>query len=467
MKKRLTAALLIFLANPIGSVYGQSVSSFDSLEELTLSRALLNDQQNRFGPLDSRLIEPLEQLADELMRLNRFDEAHALLDRAMQIARVEDGLYTEIQRPLLAKKIENFANRGDWDSARENMGHLLWLYTNKSLHVDQVLIDDLLELSRSHLRALAEDNSELQGFHFRQSSRIRWLALGVAETLWGKTDERLVPIIYEHLRQFHLQTVALWRGGSTSYSLRQIAPGSGIIRDRSDVNESFYLTGLGLLDNLYSIYAESESPDPEAIAMTNVYLADWHILFDQPKAATETYRQAYQELLASGVDAALANELFSQPMVIPDIEFYASVEAAIAAQRNRMVTVGEGNSDAYLSFSEWSAALPNVRSPIPSNAADSETANSNFALFSFNLAGVNKVSRWYSHRFSSTVSMIQQAEILAHYLQSPPEEGRLLEKLKSLTFRPKLVDGGPQQATGRLKYHLATEGRSTSLNGLP
>ena len=467
MKKRLTAALLIFLASPIGPVYGQPVPFLNSLDEVALSRALLDEQQNRFGPLDSRLIEPLEQLADELMLRHQYDEAHALLDRAMQIARVEDGLYTELQRPLLEKKIENFANRGDWDKARENMEHLLWLYINKSLQIDQVLIADLLELSRSHLRALAEDNNAWQGFHFRQSSRIRWLALGVAETLWGKTDERLVPIIYEQLRQFHLQTVALWRGGSTSYSLRKIAPSSGIMRDRSDVNESFYLTGMGLIDNIFSIYSGSESPNPEAVAMANVYLADWHILFNDPQAATETYRQAYQELLASGVDATLANEFFSQPMVIPDTEFYASVEAGIAAQRNRMVTVGEGNLDAYLSFNEWTAALPNVRSPIPSNATDSEVANSNFALFSFSLAGVNKVSRWYSHRFTSTVSMIQQAELIAHYLQSPSEESRLFEKLNSLTFRPKLVDGGPQPTTGRIKYHFAIDDPSASLSGQP
>ena len=62
---------------------------------------LLNDQQDRFGSLDSRLLEPLEQLADMLMQQNQFDEAHVMLDRAMQIARVDDGLYTEIQRPLL------------------------------------------------------------------------------------------------------------------------------------------------------------------------------------------------------------------------------------------------------------------------------------------------------------------------------------------------------------------------------
>ena len=467
MKKLLIAALLTFLASTVGFVYGQTVPSLGSLDELALSRAFLNEQENRLGALDLRLIEPLTQLADELMLLNEFDEAHALLDRAMQIARVEAGLYTEIQRPLLEKKIENFVNRGDWESAREIMEHLFRLYIEKSLRIDQVLIDDLLELSRMHLRALAEDDSLLQGYHFRRASRIHWIALSVAQTLWGKTDERLVPIIYEQLRQFHLQTVALSQGGPTSYALRRIAPSSGILRNRSDVNESIYLTGMGLIDNLFTIYAESESPNPEAIAMTDVYLADWHILYNRPKDAIETYRRAYQGLLAVGVEASQVNEFFSQPTVIPDTEFYASVETAVTAQRNRMVTIDEGNSDAYLSFSEWSAALPNVSSPLASYSADSETADSNYALFSFSLAGVNKVSRWYSHRFSRAVNTIEQAELLTHYSESPPLESQLLEKLNSLTFRPKLVDGEPQQATGLLKYHFANDGPSFSLSDLP
>jgi hypothetical protein len=222
---------------------------------------------------------------------------------------------------------------------------------------------------------------------------------------------------------------------------------------------------MGLVDNLMSIYAGSEQPDREAIAMAKVYLADWHILYNKPQVAIETYQQAYQELLVTGVDATLANELFNQPIVIPDIEFYASVEAAVVSQRNRMMTIGEESSDAYLSFSEWSVALPNVRNPIPSNAT--EAADSNFALFSFSLAGVNKVSSWYSHRFSSTVSMIQQEELLEYYLEFSPEKGRLLEKLKSLTFRPRLVDGEPQPARGRLKYNLAKGTSSASLEARP
>lgn len=467
MKKLQAAMLLTFLALPIGSVFGQNEPSPGPIDELERSRALLNELQDRFGAMDVRLLEPLEQMADRLMLASRFDEAHVMLDRAMQIARVEEGLYTEVQRPLLEKKIENFANRGDWEDAREGMDHLLWLYSYKSRRIDQALIDDLLELSRLHLRALAEDASFFQGYHFRQSTRIRWLALGVAGRLWGNTDERLVPIIYEQIRQFHLQSVALEQGGPTSYSLRQIAPDSGILRERRDVNESYYLSGVGLIDSLFAVYAQNETPNPEAIAMTNVYLGDWHLLYSKPGVAEESYRQAYQEFLAAGVDAQLLNEFFSQPIVIPDANFYASVESAVAAQRNKMVKLDNGDSDVYLSFNEWSTALPNVSSPLSGYGGESVSTNSNIALFSFNLAGVNKVSRWFSHRYSSTINQIEQAELLAHYLEFSPREDQLLEKLTSLTFRPKLVDGQPQNASGRLQYQLAGDGPNFSFGDMP
>lgn len=455
MSKPLVAAIAFLVAAHVGVAAGQTRPLPDPIEDLERARALLSSQQDRFGPMDARLIEPLEQLADQFMRNNQFDQAHDALDRAMQITRVQGGLYTDLQRPLLRKKIDNFANRGDWEGARENMEHLLWLYTKKSEFINRDLIEDLLALARVHLRGVAEDIGFMQGYHFQRSEQIRWMAIGAAERLWGKTDTRLVPIIYEQLRQLHLQRVALWRGGSTSYALRKVAPGSDIMQDRDEVEQTFYQTGLGLISSLYSIYAQGESPDPEAVAMTNLYLADWHILYGEAQVATEAYQQTYRELLAAEVEAALLNELFAQPTVLPDTEFYPSVEAAVAAHGARLEALGEGGDSVYLSFSEWSSALPNVRNPLSAYSENPESMDSNFALFSFSLAGVNKVSRWYSHRFVSTINMIEQAELLAQYMESPTGEQQLLAKLNSLTFRPMLVDGEPQQASGQLKYYFA------------
>ncbi len=460
MKKPLTAISIMWLIILTNVAYGQPEPLFESPDQLQLSRELLSDLQDAMGPMDSRLIEPIQQLANHLIELNQFDEAHDMLDRAMQITRVNNGLYTPFQRPLLKKKIDNYAKRGDWDNARQSMEHLLWLYTKKSKWIDEALIDELLELSRLHLRGIVEDVPYWQGYHIRQSAEIRWIALGVAEKLWGKTNTRLSPIIYEQIRQFHLQTVALWRGGSTAYSLRELARGSGILRDRWDVSKIFYSVGIALINTLHAIYEAGEFPDLEGMAMSNLYLADWHILYDRPELARQTYQLAYYEMLSAGVDSTLVAELFSQPAVIPEVEFYTSVEAAVLDRRRNTAQAGDGNSDPYLSFNEWSTALPDLRSPIKTNEGHDNERDSNFALFSFSLAGVNKVSRWYRHHYTSTISMIEQAQLVSHLPDFSPPERDLLDKLNRLKFRPRLVDGQPQRATGMLKYRLA-QGAST------
>lgn len=454
MKKLLTTVFMILLAISVKNAIGQSEPARDSIQELELARTLVSDMQDSLGSMNPRLLEPLEQLADSLIQLNQFDEAHNYLDRAIQIARVEDGLYAEYQRPLLIKKIENYTYLGDWGSAREDLEHLSWLYTTKSRRIDENLVEDLLDLSRIHLRAMVEDDSSFQGYHLRQSTRIQGIALSVAEEVWGRTDERLAPMIYDLLRQLHIQTSALWHGGPASSVFRQDTPGVGSRRSRFDVNKGFYLVGLSLLNELDGIYAAEEPQNFEGLAMVTVYRADWHILYDKLGNAEDTYRLAYDSLVMAGVEASLLDELFSQPMIIPATKFHATVRGAIVAKRNQIVTLGDTNSQDYLTFNEWSSALPNVRSPID----ESENyAGSNYALFSFSLAGVNKISRWDAHQYTGSVSTIEQAQLPGRFIELPPADPLLLEKLNSLTFRPKLVGGEPQQAEGRLKYQIADQ----------
>ena len=466
MKKLFLAAFMIVLAISVKNAFGQTEPEQDSIQELELARALLSDMQVSLDSLDSNLLVPIEQLADSLIELNLFAEAHEYLDRAIQIVRADDGLYTEYQRPLLVKKIENYIDLDDWDNVRENLDHLSWLYITKSRRINENLVEDLLVLSRIHLRAFTEDVSLFEGYHLRQSARTRGMALAVARAIWGETDVRLAPMIYDQLRQLHLQTAALWHGGPASSTLRQdalnggrnwsglleYAPSVGNWNSRFDVNLNYYFLGLGLFDELHGIYAEEEAQNLEGLAMANLYLADWHILYDMPEQAKETYRLAYDGLLTAGVEAALLGELFSQPMIIPESQFYATAGGALAAKQNRMVALGDKNSQNYLTFSEWSSVLPNVQSPINE---DEQDLDPDYALFSFSLGEIGAVLPLDVPRSIKSVSMIEQAQVLNHSIEPPPAELLLLEKLNSLTFRPKLVGGTPQQFDGRLKYQIA------------
>ena len=163
-------------------------------QELQRARELVLSLESPTDHLDPRLSEPLLQLAESQMRSGNYAEAHATLDRAMQVVRINEGLYTRSQIPLIRKKIENFAEARNWDEARTQLDHLFWLHRTKSDQVDLDLLRDFQELSALHLRAVAEDAYDYQSFHLRRAANASWLALAVGESLWGDTDQRLAPV---------------------------------------------------------------------------------------------------------------------------------------------------------------------------------------------------------------------------------------------------------------------------------
>ena len=83
-------------------------------------------------------------------------------------------------------------------------------------------------------------------------------------------------------------------------------------------------------------------------------------------------------------------------------------------------------------------------------------SESNFALFSYSLAGLSEVTRWHQGRFTAGISMVQMAELIDLFPPSSASERQLMKKLQLLRFRPKMIDGTPQSVNGTLKYMFAS-----------
>ncbi len=427
-------------------------------QELERSRQLVLSFETPTNHLDSRLAEPLLQLADSHMRLGEYSEAHAALDRGMQVVRINEGLYTRSQIPFVRKKIENFALSRNWDSARSQLDHLLWLHRTKSRDLDRQLVEDFQELSALHLRGVAEDHYDYQSFHLRRSASASWLALTVGESLWGRTDPRLAPVIYDLVNQYHLHAAAVERGGRVAYELRQIAPGSDWVRERVDAVRLYYLTGNRLLNQLREIYRSAEPPDQEALAMAELYLADWQVLFSRNNDALDSYQLAYQGLQEAGVDSALMDAYFSKPTLLPMAEFHPRLDQALRArseESRRPMQIASLSADA-LYFNEWSSAFPYVRQPKDFNRR--QPTDSTFALFSFNIAGVTEISSWMNGRSEKEVASIQEATIVQPQSVSEDEQEQLLRRLDYLRFRPSLEAGGiPRESNATLMYQIAAD----------
>lgn len=455
---KLTASIVavpLILLSASVVLHAQPASSDDDslIQALNQLRVLEESRTNT----DLQLAEPLFQLAEEYRRRGRFADAHAALDRGMQIVRINNGLYAGEQIPYLEKKIENYADWGDWDSARGLLEHLMWLHRTKTRAIDGLLLENLMEVSRFHLRGIPEDSLEFQTYHFRRALSANWLAVGAGERLWGTRDQRLVPMLYNLIKQYHLQAVAVERGGRAGYELRQIVPGTDWVRDRSEMQLYYFDMGMRIFNQLQDIYSASDPLDQEAMAMTYLYRADWQMMFSKDAEALESYQMAFDGLRAADIPAESINRYLATPSLLPESEFFSTLGDAMAARaaRPELASISDHEGASALYFAEWSASFPYVRSPI--RQAGRNSLDSGFALFSLNLSGLTEMTRWLSTR-----SVLEFGELLDATLLNPPgprlqNQQDLRQRLEWLHFRPRLVDGHPEETSATLLYQPAPQ----------
>ena len=422
--------------------YGDLDNAKTRVEQLELDHG-----QNSFI-----LAEPLAELAQLYTEHGRYDEAYRALDRATLIIRRDKGLYTREQIPFLQKKIENFAASLDWENAREQMDHIYWFYLQKSAIGAPNLISDLLHLSDMHIRGVNEDFIIHQSYHFRRAMTLNWAALAVAEKVYGSSDKKLVPIIYNLLKQYHLQQVAVKNGGSLGYQLREIYPGSNLVRSRSETRKYFYYMGRRLLNQLAAIYSNAEISNAESLAMVSVYTADWQVLFNQHAEALESYKNSYKEL--EKISASQAETMFTTPRVIPLSDFYTSMSEMVSTDTiTRSIELRKNFDGPYrMVFRESGAGFPSLGQPAKFSMSDDILSSR--ALLEFNLPQINAEFAGETDSKGPLFGKPFGVEILDLDEPNLAQVEKFKTRVQDLSFRPKIVEGLPRKSEILLEYKI-------------
>ena len=423
------------------------------LTDVERYRAQLEVLEEEVGRYHPSLLEGLERLATVLVELDQFNETDEVLDRAIQILRINEGLYTDSQFPFQVLSIRNNVRRGNWPDANETLDHLVRLYTFVPRQWDEELINELVQLSDLHLEGVAGDFTERKDYHFRAADRISWMAAQIGERVWQPNDLRLVDLYYQLLKQNHMKFVTLNQGGSASADLRQLMPNSGWMRPRRAVSSSYFRLGIEMLRRMRTVYELQETPDLEAAAMVDVYRADWQVLFDESDPEI-SYRMAYENLLAAGVEEQVLQSLFSRPQPLPIAEFHSSVQQARTAMLADTDQLREAkNILPHLRFLEWASTSPNLQLPIREPLLlQQEIEDMVTAQVVIRLDGTEKVSRWIRGRYVSQISVTDGFDWLNRSPEQAISREELAERLHYLNFRPVLDQGVPQSYEGVLEY---------------
>lgn len=422
----------------------------------------LNALRSAHGPYDVRLMEPLQGLIGTYIENASFDAAFDLLDQQLQIQRINHGLYSAEQIPIIETMLELQSRAGDWSGINDTLEYLTWLYQRDDSQPAQSRLAGLKSIGAWHLRALEQDERVREAHHLVRLSAVEDKAAELAEEHLGATSEALVPYLYDKSVAELYIALAIMLTDDTSQDLMLQTEG---VRGRGTLGSGGGAGGLGLSDveaiygsrastviersfkaNMGASYSELErirdiyagTGNREAEAMALLAMADSVLMRQQFEdrpgnfagvrrgtpsagAAMMGYDDAMALLLEAGFDKARLDALTRCPVMLPITAFHATVTAATPDCDHET----EPESYVLADYNLISTLIPGLEGD---NASSEGTLE---AQLRFNVR---------------TNGQIGNMEVVAISADNTPNRVRLRKLAELLQFRPVMRDGVPVRA---------------------
>jgi tetratricopeptide (TPR) repeat protein len=308
----------------------------------------ITEQEKAHGPYDPQLGEQLLGLGLLYKNQGRYQEAAEALNRSLHIKKVNDGIQSMSQAPILEALIEVNRAAADWEALDQNYHVLLWLHQRHLKSGDPALLPVILRAGTWKLEAYSK------GLIGDSRSAILYdlvdmfqTTVEIMEDLYGENDLRLVGPLkiltlarYKQVYEIANLPLAEFEGSGNRYSYQQrcyqvLRPGGRveIVCGLMEVpNPNYFVSkqqtkDIRIMDQMHRVrslltrIANITTGNPEANpadkAAALVNLGDWYFINDRPGTAVENYKQAYQLLAADEPDRDLLKKLFDKPVQIP------------------------------------------------------------------------------------------------------------------------------------------------------
>lgn len=312
---------------------------------------LIDAQEKSHGSMDPQLGEQLLGLGLLYKNLGKYDKASEVLQRSLQIKRVNDGIQNMDQIPVLNALIDVNTAARNWDELNRNYQLLLWVYQRNLEPGDPELLPVIDRVGRWKTVAYANGLlSEDPSTTLADLTDMYQSTIATMEKLYGDSDPRLVrPLkglamaryqlalyIYntplqefqgsERRSDFHVQCSMIVVGGVLQRVCRTVeVPNPNYYVSKQSVKDQRVMSQLQSVRHSLNRIVEINAANPDATPLEKadalVNLGDWYFMNNRKGKAFENYKQAYQ-LLDSEDNKVNIDKLFGRPMRIP----FASTE---------------------------------------------------------------------------------------------------------------------------------------------
>ena len=271
------------------------------------------------GPYAAGLEEPLASLGRALAARGRYGEAVAAYRRALHVLRVNDGLYGEAQKPLLAALLGIYRAAGDFATLDEQYPWFYRVYGNGEPPLTGLRLEAALAYQRWQREALRRElGNGTRRLLELVDDGAELLARAAADPAAGWAAHR--DLALSQLRNLYLveQRVA---------PPPEDYPG---LRDPDPFQRNELFTGDPQEDRLQSLRRTAQAdgrrlleeltaaaPDGEARAEVLVALGDWQQWHGREGAARQAWEEAIDAFERAGRGERVA-ALFAEPTELPD-----------------------------------------------------------------------------------------------------------------------------------------------------
>jgi tetratricopeptide (TPR) repeat protein len=281
-------------------------SAIDRLEALT-------------GPFDPELSELTFALGKTLQRQNRLEEAIQAFHHAMYVNRVNNGVYSLTQEPMLRGIIDTNLPLGFISEAAEAYQKLLWLHRKTYGAIDARILPLLDEIGQWHLRAYNARGRRDDIYHLNIAHGVYNQALAITAQQHGDDHLSMTGLLYNsamtdyYLDRHQKKYTNSWENKDLLSERFQQARW---VADDPFLSKNYFQNGRRANAKMIDILEQNPTASTADKATGYIKTGDWLMLFNLTGPAIDAYQKAYRTLQQTN-DTALITALLGEPKMLP------------------------------------------------------------------------------------------------------------------------------------------------------
>lgn len=301
----------------------------------------IDAQQTLHGTYDPSVGESLAAMARLLQLQGNHDAALLAYQRAMHIQRVNNGIYSLAQEPMLRGMIDSYQARHDILSVGQHLDHLHWLYAKTFGQDDPRTLPLVMEISEWHLQAYDQNPSRKGLYHLVRAHKLVASAIDLVNHQVEGGTLTVLPLLHKlvvtnfylanHQRRYPV-------GSSEGFSFRTSTSNMAEPLSQEEILViNSYQNGRRAQEQIVATVFNNPDATSSDRIQALAELGDWYLLFGRVTAAQEAYRKAWQVALTDPDMNADLNTVFGDPRII-------SLQSSSLPRRNRTAADADDNT---------------------------------------------------------------------------------------------------------------------------